>query len=279
MAFVAAGDITVHYELTGPSDAPVVLFANSIGTNFHIWDEQVKALGGRIRTLRYDMRGHGLTDATPGAYSMNMLADDALCLLDTLGIEQAHVCGLSIGGMMAQRLAVKAPDRILSLVLADTASVIGPPEIWQSRIEAIRAGGMASIAAGVMPRWFTSAFLESETERVRGYVNMVSRTSDAGYIGCAMAIRDADLRGDCARIACPTLVVVGEQDQATPLPQAEELIRAISNSQLKVITGAGHLPCVEQPAAFTDAVFDHLQTVGVVAPKETVRGNRNWHAP
>ncbi|KAA0567833.1 alpha/beta fold hydrolase [Azospirillum sp. Sh1] len=185
--------------MTGPSNAPVVLFANSIGTNFHIWDEQVKALGGRIRTLRYDMRGHGLTDATPGAYSMDMLADDAVCLLDALGIDQAHVCGLSIGGMMAQRLAVKKPDRVLSLVLAGTASVIDPPEIWQSRIEAIRTGGMASIAAGVMPSWFTSAFLERETERVRGYVNMVARTSDAGYIGCAMAIRDADLRSDCAR--------------------------------------------------------------------------------
>ena len=279
MAFTAAGGITVHYDLTGPSNAPVVLFANSIGTNFHIWDEQVKALGGRIRTLRYDMRGHGLTDATQGAYSMDMLADDAVCLLDALGIDQAHVCGLSIGGMMAQRLAVKKPDRVLSLVLAGTASVIGPPEIWQSRIEAIRTRGMASIAAGVMPSWFTSAFLERETERVRGYVNMVARTSDAGYIGCAMAIRDADLRSDCARIACPTLVVVGKQDQATALPQAEALTHAISNAQLRIIGGAGHLPCVEQPAAFTDAVFNHLQTIGVVAPKEALRGNRIWHAP
>ncbi|WP_207462690.1 3-oxoadipate enol-lactonase [Azospirillum sp. SYSU D00513] len=252
MPFIRAGAITVHYDLTGPAEAPVLLFANSIGTSFHVWDAVVPLLSDRFRLLRYDMRGHGLTDATPvpdggPGYSMDDLADDAAALLDALGIARAHVCGLSIGGMMAQRLAAKAPERVASLILCDTASVIGPPEVWQTRIDAIRARGLASIAAGVMPRWFTKRFLEAEPDRVRGYVNMVARNADEGYIGCAMAIRDADLRADDARITCPTLVIVGDQDAATPPAQAEALAKAIPGALLEIIPDAGHIPCVEQP--------------------------------
>ena len=258
MAFIAAGGITVHYDLVGPQGAPVILFANSIGTGFHIWDEQVPELSKTFRVLRYDMRGHGLTDATPGAYSMDMLADDAAALLDALGIERAHVCGLSIGGMMAQKLAAKAPQRVLSLILCDTASLIGPPSVWDDRIKAIEERGMGAIASGVMARWFTERFRTEQADRVRGYVNMVARPTVEGYVGCSKAIRDADLAEDDARISCPTLVLVGDQDVATPPAQAEQLAGAIRGARFAVVPDAAHIPCVEQPAAMNALILDFL---------------------
>lgn len=265
MPFIAAGDITVHYDLRGPEGAPVVLFANSIGTSFHIWDAQAVLLAERYRVLRYDMRGHGLSGVTPAPYSMDRLADDALALLDALGIGRAHVCGLSIGGMMAQRLAAKAPQRVGALVLCDTASLIGPPSVWEDRIAAIRAGGLSSIAQGVMARWFTERFRAERPEQVSGFVAMLSRTTDEGYIGCASAIRDADLRDDAARIASPTLVLVGDQDLATPPSLARELAEAIPGARFAVIADAAHIPCVEQAEALTAQLLDFLDGNGGAA--------------
>lgn len=266
MPFIAANGITVHYDLAGPDDAPVLLFANSIGTSFHIWDAMVPALARRWRLLRYDMRGHGLTEATPvgdggSGYSMDLLADDVLALMDALGIARAHVCGLSIGGMVAQRLAVKAPERVDALVLCDTAGLIGPPSVWTDRIAAIRARGLPSIAEGVMARWFTQRFRAERPDLVRGYVTMLGRTDRDGYIGCGMAIRDADLRADNARIAARTLVVVGDEDAATPPALARELAESIPGALLAAIPGAAHLPCVEQPAALA-AIIDDFLTKG-----------------
>ncbi|MBP2297697.1 3-oxoadipate enol-lactonase [Azospirillum picis] len=252
MPFIEAAGITQHYELSGPADAPVLLFANSIGTSFHIWDAVVPRLRQRYRILRYDMRGHGLTQVTPvvggAGYSMDLLAGDAAGLLDALGIARAHVCGLSIGGMMAQRLAVREPGRVQGLVLCDTAGLIGPPSVWTDRIAAIRARGMAAIADGVMARWFTAAFRDGRPDQIRGYTAMLARTAEDGYVGCAMAIRDADLRADAAAIAAPTLVICGEEDVATPPDLSRALAAAIPGARLALLPGAAHLPGVEKPA-------------------------------
>ncbi len=256
MAFTAAGDITVHYHLAGPPGAPVVLLANSIGTSLHIWDRPAAALAERFRVLRYDMRGHGLTDATPAPYSIDRLAGDALALLDALEIGRAHVCGLSIGGMVAQRLAAGAPGRVASLVLCGTASRIGPPALWDERIAAIRAGGLAAIADGVLARWFTPAFRAGQPVRLSGYANMLVRTPAEGYIGCAMAIRDADLGADAGRIACPTLVLAGDQDQATPPEWGRALADAIPGARFALLPGAAHIPPVEQPDALAALLLD-----------------------
>jgi len=263
MPFIEAGGITVHYDLTGPTAAPVLLFANSIGTSFHIWDAMVPALSRNCRVLRYDMRGHGLTQVTPvteaAGYSMDGLAGDALALLDALGIARAHVCGLSIGGMMAQRLAATAPERVHGLILCDTAGLIGPPSVWADRIAAIRARGMASIAEGVMTRWFTERFRTERPDQIRGYVAMLGRTTEDGYIGCAMAIRDADLRADNARIVAPTLVVVGDQDLATPPALARELADSIPGARFALLRDAAHIPCVERPAELAALIDDFLR--------------------
>ncbi|MBF5094479.1 3-oxoadipate enol-lactonase [Azospirillum sp. INR13] len=263
MPFIEAAGITQHYDLTGPDDAPVLLFANSIGTSFHIWDAVVPHLSQRYRVLRYDMRGHGLTQVTPvsddAGYGMDLLADDAAGLLDALGIARAHVCGLSIGGMMAQRLAVKAPARVHGLILCDTAGVIGPQSVWTDRIAAIRARGMAAISDGVMARWFTQAFRDSRPDQIRGYTAMVARTTEDGYVGCAMAIRDADLRADNAAITAPTLVICGEDDVATPPDLARELAAGIPGARFELLPGAAHIPGVEKPAELATLIDGFLR--------------------
>jgi 3-oxoadipate enol-lactonase len=262
MPFVAVHDITVHYDLAGPEDAPVILFANSLGTNFHVWGPQAAVLAATFRVLRYDMRGHGLTDcpapAGNGGYTIDQLGRDALGLLDALGIAQAHFCGLSIGGMVGQRVAAAAPDRIRSLVLCDTANRIGPPAMWDDRIATIRSKGLASIVDGVMARWFTAGFAERHPAELAGMRNMLTRTPIDGYIGGALAVRDGDLRDDDGKIACPTLVIVGDQDLSTPPAAATELRQAIANARLAVIDGAAHIPTIEQPDAVTRLLREFL---------------------
>lgn len=262
MPFIEAGGLTVHYQLTGPADLPVLMLANSIGTNFHIWDAVAAELAGRVRVLCYDMRGHGLSEAVPvegdTGYSMDDLAGDAVALLDALGIGRAHLCGLSIGGMMAQRFAVRSPERLGRLVLCDTAALIGPPALWTDRVATIRSRGLSALVDGVMGRWFTEGFRTGRPEQIRGYTAMFTRTAPDGYIGCALAIRDADLRADAARIAAPTLVVVGDRDLATTPAQAKELADAIPGARLAVVDGAAHIPCVEQPAVLARLIGDFL---------------------
>jgi len=260
MPFVRAGELTVHYDLAGPAGAPTLLFSNSLGTNLHVWDAVVPALTDRYRVLRYDMRGHGMTDETPagGGYSIDLLADDALALLDALGIGRVHLCGLSIGGMVAQKLGARAPDRVASLILCDTAQRIGPPSNWDARVAAIRAGGLDGIADGVMERWFTPPFRAARPEIVRGARTMLVRSAVEGYVGCALAVRDADLTADGALIRCPTLVVAGDQDLATPPVLVEELARAIPGARFVLIESASHIPCMEQPEALAREIRGFL---------------------
>lgn len=256
MQYIKANGITVHYALDGPAGAPVVLFANSIGTDLRIWDGVVAELADEYRLLRYDMRGHGLTDVTPGPYTMAQLADDAAALLEVLDIRRAHLCGLSIGGMVAQQLAASRPERVARAIFCDTALRIGPPEMWQQRAQVVRENGTAAIADGVMQRWFTETYRAGDGVAV--YRNMLSRMPAEGYAACCEAIRDADLRATAAVIRAPSLVVVGEQDMATPPQDAQALADALAQAELRLLPGAAHIPCVEQPVMLARLIRDFL---------------------
>jgi 3-oxoadipate enol-lactonase len=263
MPFVRAKDITVHYDFSGPRDAPVVLLSNSLGANVHMWDEQLNALARKHRVLRYDMRGHGLTDTTPGddpsAASIERLADDAITLLDALGLHRVAVVGLSIGGMIAQRVASRYSDRVDALVLCATSSRLGSPSVWDARIAAVESDGLESIVEGTMGRWFTEHAHAQRPELVRGFANMVARTPVAGYIGGCRAVRDADLRADDARIKARTLVFAGAHDPTATPEMAAELQAAIAGAQLEVLHGAAHMFCAEQPVAFNDTLLRFLE--------------------
>jgi 3-oxoadipate enol-lactonase len=261
MPFVRADDLTVHYDLAGPAGAPVVLFANSLGTNFHVWDSQVAAFAQTCRVLRYDMRGHGLTDdAAPATYTLDRLADDVRALLDGLAIERVSLVGLSIGGLVGQRFAAKYPERLDALALCATANQFGAREVWDTRIAAILRDGMSGLVSGVLERWFTPATHANHPDIIAGFGNMLQRMTPGAYAACCAVVRDADERADDALIQTPTLIVAGANDPVTPPASGAAMHALIAGSQMTVLENAAHILCVEQPAAFNAATLTFLHT-------------------
>jgi 3-oxoadipate enol-lactonase / 4-carboxymuconolactone decarboxylase len=252
--FLQLGDIAVHAQLEGPAKAPPVLLLHSLGTTLQLWDPQAAALAPRHRVVRMDLRGHGLTEATAGPYSMERLARDALALLDALGIPAAHVGGVSIGGRIALTTAALAPGRVLSVMACDTALEFGPPEMWQGRMDAVAAGGLAAVADAVMERWVVDRSLASS----KGLRRMLLGTDPVGYAGCAAALRDCRATEVVGRIDCPTTIVVGERDLSTPPAAAQAIHAAVPGSTLTTIAEAAHLPNFEREAAFTKAILAHM---------------------
>jgi 3-oxoadipate enol-lactonase len=264
MAFRRANGIVIHHKVLGPADGPALVFANSLGSDFRIWDEVAPAFADRYRVILYDKRGHGLSDAPPSPYSVDDHADDLLALLDGLKVENAAIVGLSVGGIIAQRMAVRVPERVRALVLCDTAAKIGSPEMWAARIEAVEQDGIASIADRIMERWFTAAFRETQVEAYTGWKNMLVRLPPDGYVGTCATIRDADLTVDAASIKAPTLCVVGDQDGSTPPDLVRATADLIPGATFEIIAEAGHLPCIEQPAILIQLIQNHLREAGHV---------------
>jgi 3-oxoadipate enol-lactonase/4-carboxymuconolactone decarboxylase len=254
--FVRAGDIDVHVQVSGPPGAPPLLLLHSLGTSLHVWDPQAEALSASFRVIRPDMRGHGLSSVTPGPYDIAALARDSIAVLDALGAGKAHVAGLSIGGLLAQSLAAQAPERVASLILCDTALSLPPPDTWLQRAATVRAQGMPAVVDAVMARWVTAGFMDSAP--AHGLRAMLLRTDPEGYAGAAEAIAAADLTARISALDVPALVLVGDQDQATPLASAEALSRAIKGSALLVLAGAAHIPTIERPDAVTAAIREFL---------------------
>lgn len=256
--FVTTGDgCQIAYQFDGPEGAPVLLLSNSLGTDMDMWAPQTPAWTAKFRVLRYDQRGHGASDAPAGGYSMDRLGRDAIELLDALNIASVDFCGLSLGGMTGQWLGIREPGRLRRLVLANTSSFMGPPSVWDTRIDLVRAQGMASLADASVERWFTKAFAETGRDSIAPIGAMLQATDPQGYAGCCAAIRDMDMRGTASLIKLPTLIIGGSQDPATPPPHSEALSRAITGSKL-VMLEAAHLSNVEQPDAFSSAVTEFL---------------------
>lgn len=245
------------WRMDGPADAPVLVLSNSLGTAMAMWEDQVPALARHFRVLRYDTRGHGASSVMPGDTSLDRLGRDVLGLLDALGIESAHFCGLSLGGMTGQWLGIHAPDRIDRLVIANSSSFMGPPESWQQRMNTVREQGMAAIAGAVLDRWFTPGFVASGASGLERTRAQLLATSADGYAACCAAIRDMDLRPVVHLVDRPTLVIAGSQDPATPPDHAQAIASAIAGARL-VMLEAAHLSNIEQPAGFTRGLLDFL---------------------
>jgi 3-oxoadipate enol-lactonase len=260
---VRANGLEINYVLEGPAAAPVVTLSHSIAADLTMWDPTVPALTPRYRVLRYDVRGHGGSEAAPGEYTLEALAEDARALLRALGIARTHWVGLSLGGMIGQALALRAPEVLAGLVLCDTASGM-PPEmkpVWNERIAMVEAGGAGARFDDVLARWFTPEFAQAHPDVVARTIAMIGRTSPRGFAGCAAAIRDLDFTERLPGISRPTLLIVGEQDEATP-PIASQFMQAlIKDAELVVLPGAAHLSNVEQPEAFNRALATFLARI------------------
>jgi 3-oxoadipate enol-lactonase len=261
MTFARINGTLLHYRLTGPEGAPALVLVNSLGTDARIWDEVIAALSVQYRCLSYDKRGHGLSDAPAGDYALDDHLDDLTGLLVHCGLQRAAIVGVSIGGLIAQGLALRAPERVAALVLCCTAPRMGDAAMWTARIETARTNGLLPLADQVMERWFSPGFRAQRPDELSGWRNLFLRTDPLGYANTCATLRDTDLTAAIANIAAPALVVAGDVDLAAPV----ELVRnclAIPGSRLEVLPGVGHIPSIEQPATLAALIRDFLKEVG-----------------
>jgi 3-oxoadipate enol-lactonase len=247
----------LHYAIEGQSNAPALILSNSLGTNFTMWDAQVPELHKHFRVLRYDTRGHGQSEVTPGPYSFEQLGRDVLALADTADMGHFSFCGLSMGGVTGMWLGIHAAKRLHKLALSSTAAKIGNADTWNARIEALRKGGTKSITAGTMERWFTAGFRERSAPEMERVKRMVENTSTAGFIACCEALREADFREGIAAIRAPTLVISGTHDPGTTVADGRFLAQHIPGARF-VELDAAHLSNIEQAEKFTAELSNFL---------------------
>ena len=250
--------VEVHHTEHGPADAPVVVLLGSLGSTLEMWEPQVAVLAERFRVVTYDARGHGRSPVPRGPYALDDLVDDAVALLDRLGVERASFVGLSLGGMTAMRLAAREPHRVERLALLCTSALLGPAAAWHDRAALVRAEGAAAVADAVVARWFTDELRARSPQVVARMRGMIATTPREGYAGCCEAIAGMDLRGDLARVAAPTLVVAGAEDPATPPEHLRAIAGGLADARLVVLPGAAHLASWEQAVAVNAALAVHL---------------------
>ena len=260
MNLFATDDVQLHYRDDGdPQGAPVV-FANSLGTDLRLWDPILPHLPKGLRIIRYDKRGHGLSSCPKGAYSMGALVREIEALLDHLDVKNCLFVGLSIGGMIAQGLAIKRLDLLRAMVLSNTAAKIGQPAMWDDRIAAVKAGGIEALADSILKRWFSDGFRDQPELAL--WRNMLVRQPDAGYMGCSAAISGTDFYTPTSGLRLPTLGIAGSEDGSTPPDLVRETVELIPGSKFQLMRNAGHLPCVEQPADYAKHLTDFMVDIG-----------------
>jgi 3-oxoadipate enol-lactonase len=259
--FVQVNGARLAYQVDGPADGPPLVMSHSLSASHAMWNPQMPALVDRYRVIRLDTRGHGQSEATPGDYTLDLLADDVLGVMDALRIERAHYCGLSMGGMIGQTLGLKAPDRFRTLVLCDTASGY-PPAMrgtWGERIAAARKNGLGASLDATIDRWFSPGFVKAAPDVIADVKRMILATPVEGYCSCSMAIAKLDLTARLGQIRTPTLVIVGADDPGTPVAMSEVIRDGIPGAELVVLPVARHLANMEDVAGFNTALRRFLE--------------------
>ncbi len=259
---ISINGTALNYELTGNSDAPVVALSHSLGTSLNIWNPQMDALKNKYRILRYDTRGHGKSEVTTSPYTMNMLTNDAIGLLDELEINEVHWVGLSMGGMIGQGIALEAPNRLSSLSLCDTMSVVSGESkaIWKQHIQAAETLGLTKLVDFAMEGFFTESFRSMNSEDYQQIRSQFLATDVVGYIGCCHAIYHLDYLDKLHRINTSTQIIVGSEDKITPVSEASAMQKLIKNSTLDVVLNSAHLSNVEKAETFNDILLNFLDS-------------------
>jgi 3-oxoadipate enol-lactonase len=255
---------TLHWTEQGPTDQRGLVLLHSLGSDSDMWTPQLQAFATVRRVVAIDLPGHGRSTAHPGEYSLDDLGADMLAIADGAGLSRFDICGISLGGLLGLWLTINAPDRVQALIASNTAARVGSRGLWAARIRAVIDQGMAEVRPSVLARFFTPDFGQRRPEVLRQVEETFISVDPVGYIGCCAALRDADLSAAIPAIRCPTLIMAGEEDQATPPDQAEWLHRQILHSRLEMIPHAAHLANLEQPEIFTRLAMDFLQSSGEV---------------
>jgi len=259
MPMIDADGCPINVEIQGSDSAPVLMLSNSLGTNLHMWDDQMPEWSKHFRVIRYDRRGHGQSGSPKGPYSMERFGRDVLAILDELEIEKINWCGLSMGGMVGQWLGANAPDRIEKLILSNTNYNYADKEAWNDRIKFVQDKGLEQLVGPSMERWFTKGFRERAPQSIAHMKEIFLTTNLAGYIACCEAIRDMDFTASNPRITAPTLVIVGEQDAATPPALGEAIAKQIKGAKVAALDAA-HIANIEQPKLYAETVLNFLQS-------------------
>jgi 3-oxoadipate enol-lactonase len=257
---IKASGIQTNYILSGKKDGPVVMMSHSLGSSVVMWEPQRAALEAHFRVLRYDTRGHGATEVTPGGYTLDLLAKDAIGLMDALDIKDVHWVGLSMGGMIGQCLGLNHADRVRSLVLCDTSAIVpnGMQPVWQERIDKARTKGMEALVEETMERWFTASYIKKSPEMFKAIRSQFLATPVQGFIGCGEAIRKLNYLDRLSLISKPTLIIVGDDDPAAPVTGIKGIQERIKGSKLAVLPSARHISNVEQAEAFNKTLLKFL---------------------
>jgi 3-oxoadipate enol-lactonase len=256
--WVNGANLRVHQS--GRVDAPTVVFSNSLGADLSMWEPQASEISKEFRVVQMDTRGHGGSSATEGDYTLALLADDVLAVMDRLDIRRAHFVGLSLGGMIGQVLAARSAARFESVTLCATFAE-APRQMWADRVDAVRRSGLGPMVEGTLDRWFTPAFRANHADLMETTRAMILRTSVQGYAGCAAAIRDMDLTGIPERIRIPTLVIAAAQDPSATPDAMKSLHARIPDAAYLEIEDAAHVFTLEQPAKATAAIRSFLHEV------------------
>jgi len=261
MKFIQANNITIHYRRI-PSDKSAfpLVFVNSLGTDFRLWEKIIFDLRNQREIIFYDKRGHGLSDSSDNI-TMDDHVNDLIALLETLTVKKAVICGLSVGGLIAQGLYSKRPDLCAALILSNTGHKIGTTDAWNQRIKTVLDSGIEPIADMVLERWFSKAFRQNSPAKVAGFRNMLIRTPVSGYAGTSRAIRDTDFTESAKNIKVPVLCVAGSEDGSTPPELLKQLSDLIPGSRYTLIDGVGHLPCVEKPIEFSSNLVNFFKDI------------------
>lgn len=258
MPTINADDGTaLNVVVEGREGAPALMLSNSLGTNLHMWDDQVPEFAKHFRVIRYDRRGHGQSGVPAGPYSMERFGRDVISVLDALGVKKTNWCGLSMGGMVGQWLGANAPDRVEKLVLSNTNSFYADKAPWADRVKFVTEKGLDAMVDANMQRWFTEGFRQRAPQTIARMREMFVATKVPGYVGCCQAIAAMDFRDSNARVISPTLVIVGSQDATTPPSAGEAIAEKIKGAQIKSLDAA-HISNMEQPKAYTEAVLNFL---------------------
>jgi 3-oxoadipate enol-lactonase len=259
MPMIDADGCPIHVEVEGPAGAPVLMLSNSLGTDLHMWDDQMADWTKHFRVVRYDRRGHGKSGVPQGPYSMERFGRDVIAVADALDVKKFNWCGLSMGGMVGQWLGANAPDRVEKLVLSNTNYNYADKSSWNDRIKFVQEKGLAQLVDANMERWFTKGFRERAPQSIAHMKTMFLGTAPAGYIACCEAIRDMDFTASNPTIKAPTLVIVGSQDPATPPAAGEAIAKQINGAKLAALDAA-HIANIEQPKQYAETVLNFLHS-------------------
>ncbi|HPF45896.1 MAG: 3-oxoadipate enol-lactonase [Alphaproteobacteria bacterium] len=263
MKIASINDTNIHYKDTGSRKGPVIIFCNSLGTDLRLWDSLSKYLDKSYRIIRFDKRGHGLSDISNTPYTIKLLSQDVIALMDYLKIEKAILCGISVGGMIAQQVASSFPNRLRGVILCNTSPRIGTEEFWKERIKLIKNEGINSQADAILDRWFSARFKSENKAEIVGWKNMLTRTTLEGYVATCEALRITDLSHVVEKITVPALCIASDEDLVTTPKNVQDMAMMIEDATFVRIDGAGHLPPIEQPEILAFHIHDFIKENGL----------------